>query len=169
MSGWCQWTPRGNNSGGPICKSVQFSHSVGSNSLQHHELQHVRSPCPSTTPRIYPNHVHWVGDAIQLSHPLLTPLIDTNIQRHIHPLKDIHTHTHTERHILWKRHTHMKLRERHATRESTHTLTHTQTQTHTDTRWERDIHTEGGHTQTHRETDTRRDTHTHTNMRDTHT
>ena len=33
----------------------QFSHSVMSDSLQPHELQHTRPPCPSPTPRIYPN------------------------------------------------------------------------------------------------------------------
>ena len=31
--------------------SVQFSHSVVSNSLQPHESQHARPPCPSPTPR----------------------------------------------------------------------------------------------------------------------
>ena len=35
--------------------SVQFSHSVVSDSLQPHEPQHVRPPCPSPTPRVYPN------------------------------------------------------------------------------------------------------------------
>ena len=35
--------------------SVQFSHSVVSGSLQPHELQHARPPCPSPTPRVYPN------------------------------------------------------------------------------------------------------------------
>ena len=35
--------------------SVQFSHSVVSNSFQPHESQHARLPCPSSTPRIYPN------------------------------------------------------------------------------------------------------------------
>ena len=35
--------------------SVQFSCSVVSNSLQPHGLQHTRPPCPSPTPRIYPN------------------------------------------------------------------------------------------------------------------
>ena len=33
--------------------SVQFSHSVVSNSLQPSELQHARPPCPSPTPRVY--------------------------------------------------------------------------------------------------------------------
>ena len=35
--------------------SVQFSHSVVSESLQPHELQHSRPPCPSPTPGVYPN------------------------------------------------------------------------------------------------------------------
>ena len=32
---------------------VQFSHSVVSNSLQPHELQHARPPCPSPTPGVH--------------------------------------------------------------------------------------------------------------------
>ena len=35
--------------------SVQFSHSVLSDSLWHHELQHTRSPCPSPTPKVHSN------------------------------------------------------------------------------------------------------------------
>ena len=35
--------------------SVQFSLSVVSNSLWHHEPQHTRPPCPSPTPRVHPN------------------------------------------------------------------------------------------------------------------
>ena len=34
---------------------VQFSHSVMSDSLQPHGLQHARLPCPSPTPRVYSN------------------------------------------------------------------------------------------------------------------
>ena len=37
---------------GPI-SSVQFSHSVVSDSLQPHESQHARPPCPSPTPRVH--------------------------------------------------------------------------------------------------------------------
>ena len=33
--------------------SVQFSHSVVSDSLQPHGPQHARPPCPSPTPRVY--------------------------------------------------------------------------------------------------------------------
>ena len=36
-----------------ICVSVQFSHSVESNSLRPHGLQHARPPCPSPTPGVY--------------------------------------------------------------------------------------------------------------------
>ena len=35
--------------------SVQFSHSVVSDSLWPHELQHTRPPCPSPTPGVHPN------------------------------------------------------------------------------------------------------------------
>ena len=35
--------------------SGQFSRSVVSDSLQPHGLQHARPPCPSPTPRVYPN------------------------------------------------------------------------------------------------------------------
>ena len=35
--------------------SVQFSHSVVSDSLRPHGLQHDRPPCPSPTPRAYSN------------------------------------------------------------------------------------------------------------------
>ena len=35
--------------------SVQFSRTVVSDSLQHHESQHAGPPCPSPTPRVYPN------------------------------------------------------------------------------------------------------------------
>ena len=36
-------------------QSVQFSCSVVSDSLRPHEPQHARPPCPSPTPRVYPN------------------------------------------------------------------------------------------------------------------
>ena len=48
---------------------VQFS-SVMFDSLQSHELQHARPP---PTPRVHSNPCHWVGDAIQPSHPLSSP------------------------------------------------------------------------------------------------
>ena len=39
----------------PQFSSVQFSHSVVSNSLWPHGIQHTRPPCLSPTPRVYPN------------------------------------------------------------------------------------------------------------------
>ena len=40
----------------PHCQhSFQFSRSVVSDSLRPHEPQHARPPCPSPTPRVYPN------------------------------------------------------------------------------------------------------------------
>ena len=45
---WVTW-------GAPKKRSVQFSHSVVSNSLQPPGLQHARPPCPSPTPGVYSN------------------------------------------------------------------------------------------------------------------
>ena len=50
--------------------SVQFSHSVVSDSLWPHELQHARSPCPSPTPGVHPNSCAsswWCHSAISSS------------------------------------------------------------------------------------------------------
>ena len=49
-------------------RSVQFSHSVMSDSLQPHELQHARPPCPPPTPRIHPNSC----PSSQGSHPTIS-------------------------------------------------------------------------------------------------
>ena len=50
--------------------SVQFSHSVVSDSLRPHELQHARPPCPSPTPRVHSNlcpSSQWCHPAISSS------------------------------------------------------------------------------------------------------
>ena len=50
--------------------SVQFSRSVMSNSLRPPESQHTRPPCPSPTPRVYPNSCslsRWCHQAISSS------------------------------------------------------------------------------------------------------
>ena len=50
--------------------SVQFSHSVISDSLQPHESQHTRPPCPLQTPRVYSNSCpssQWCHPAISSS------------------------------------------------------------------------------------------------------
>ena len=51
-------------------KTVQFSHSVVSNSLWPHESQHAKPPCPSPTPGVYPNSCpssRWCHPAISSS------------------------------------------------------------------------------------------------------
>ena len=53
--------------------SVQFSCSVMSDSLWPHGLQHTRLPCPSPTSELAQIHIHRADDAIQPSHPLLSP------------------------------------------------------------------------------------------------
>jgi len=50
--------------------SVQFNHSVVSDSLWPHESQHTRPPCPSPTPGVYPNPCslsRWCHPAISSS------------------------------------------------------------------------------------------------------
>ena len=47
-----------------LFSSVQFSHSVMSDSLWPHESQHTRPPCPSPTPGVY-------SDSCPSSHPIL--------------------------------------------------------------------------------------------------
>ncbi len=50
--------------------SVQFSHSVVSNSLQPHESQHARPPCPSPTPGVHSDSCpssRWCHPAISSS------------------------------------------------------------------------------------------------------
>ena len=56
-----------------LSKSIQFSCSVVSDSLQPRGLQHADLPVHQQLPKFTQTHVHWVGDAIQLSHPLLSP------------------------------------------------------------------------------------------------
>ena len=52
----------------PYISSIQFSHSVVSNSLWPYESQHTRTPCPSPTPR-----VHWdPRPSSQWCHPAIS-------------------------------------------------------------------------------------------------
>ena len=53
-----------------IISSVQFSHSVVSDSLRPHESQHTTPPCPSPTPRVHSNSCpssRWCHPAISSS------------------------------------------------------------------------------------------------------
>ena len=49
------------------CRNELFSHSVMSNSLQPHGLQHTRLRCPSDLLEFAQTYVHWVGNTIQPS------------------------------------------------------------------------------------------------------
>ena len=53
--------------------SVQFSHSVLSDSLPLHGLQHVRLPVYHQLPELAQTQACQIADAIQPSHPLLPP------------------------------------------------------------------------------------------------
>ena len=69
------WRILGREWWGAKYRSVQFIRSLMSDSLWPHELQHARPLCPSTNPRACSKSVHWVGDAIQQSHLLSSPLL----------------------------------------------------------------------------------------------
>ena len=64
-----------------LSTSVQFSHSVMSDSLQPYESQHARPPYPSPTPRVHPNscplcqwcHVTILSSTVPLSCPQSFP------------------------------------------------------------------------------------------------
>ena len=61
--GWTAWISLWSS-------SVQFSHSVVSNSLRPHESQHTRPPCPSPTPGVHSNSCpssRWCQPAISFS------------------------------------------------------------------------------------------------------
>ena len=56
-----------------ITSSVQFIHSVVSNSLWPMDCSRPGFPVHHQFPELAQTDVHWVGDAIQPSHPLLSP------------------------------------------------------------------------------------------------
>ena len=59
--------------------SVEFSHSVVSDSWQSHGLQTPGLPVHHQLPEFTQTHVHRVGDATQPSHPLSSPLLPPSI------------------------------------------------------------------------------------------
>ena len=72
---------------GPFClSSVQFSHSVVSDSLWPHGLQQARPPCPSPTPGVYSNSYSlsqwWYPGPFPLSQYLhqLTKVLELQLQ-----------------------------------------------------------------------------------------
>ena len=66
--------PLGFNINTLVWYSVQFG-SVMSDSLWPHGLQHDSPPVHYQLPEFTQIHVHWVGDAIQPSYPLSSPLL----------------------------------------------------------------------------------------------
>ena len=63
-----------------ILRFSQFSHSVVSDSLWPHESQHARPPCPSSTPRVYPNSCplsRWCHQAISSSVVPFSPCLQS--------------------------------------------------------------------------------------------
>ena len=76
LLGYSQWGSKELDTSEQLTLSFfhfQFSRSVVSDSLQPHESQHARPPCPSPLLEFTQIHVHQVGDAIQQSHPLSSP------------------------------------------------------------------------------------------------
>ena len=61
--------------------SVQFS-SVAQSCPTLCDPMNARPPCPSPTPRVTQTHVHRVDDAIQPSHPLLSPSPVLSLSQH---------------------------------------------------------------------------------------
>ena len=70
--------------------SVQFSHSVVSNSLQPMDYSTLGFPVRHQLPELAQIHVHWVGDTIQPSHPLLSLSSPTfNLSHHLDLFKRV--------------------------------------------------------------------------------
>ena len=68
---------------GHIRSSVQFSCSVMSDSLQPHERQRARPPCPSPTPRVHSNPCPLSRWCHPTTHPLSSPSPTTlNLSQH---------------------------------------------------------------------------------------
>ena len=62
--------------------NLLFSHSVMSNSLRPHGLQHSRPLSPHHLLEFTQTYVHWVGNAISPSHPLSSPSPAFNLSQH---------------------------------------------------------------------------------------
>ena len=76
-----------------ISSSFQFSHSVVSDPLWPHGMQHARPPCPSPTPRAYSNSCPLSCWYIQPSYPLSSPSAPSfNLSQHQCPFKWVSLH-----------------------------------------------------------------------------
>ena len=65
-----------------LSNSSRRSASVVSDSLQPHGLRHTSFPVLHHLPEFALTHVHWVGDAIRPSHPLLSPSPAFTLSQH---------------------------------------------------------------------------------------
>ena len=69
-----------------ILTSVQFSHSVLSNSLRPHGLQDDRPPCQSPTPRVYtnlcPSNYHTIA-LISHSRKVMLKIVEARLQQYM--------------------------------------------------------------------------------------
>ena len=75
---------------GYVYISVQFSCSVMSDSLQPHEPQHARPPCPSPTPRVHPNtwpSSRWCHPYIYMHIHIYLHFLDSVSKRSLNYLK----------------------------------------------------------------------------------
>ena len=74
LVGCCLWGCTESDTTEVTQQQQQQPFAVVSDSLQPHGLQHARLPCPSPFfLELAQTHVHWVSDAIQPFHPLLSP------------------------------------------------------------------------------------------------
>ena len=74
---WVHWESHGS----PV-PCLLFSRSVVSVSLQPHGLKHAGSPVLHYLPKFAQIRVHWIGDAIQPSHPLSPVSPALNLSQH---------------------------------------------------------------------------------------
>ena len=79
----CWGPPDSNCDSAVLFSSVQFSHSVVSDSLWPMDSSMPGLPVHHQLPEPAQTHVHWVGDTIQPSHPLSSPFLPTfNLSQH---------------------------------------------------------------------------------------
>ena len=76
--------------------SVQFSCSVVSNSLQPHELQHARPPCPSPTPGVHSNSAIKKNafESVLMRWMKLEPIVQSEVSQKEKHQYSILTHIH---------------------------------------------------------------------------
>ena len=87
--------------------AFQFSHSVMSNSLRPHELQHARPPCPSPTPGVHSGLISFTMDWLDLLavQRLWRVFSNTTVQKYqFFGAQLLYCPTLTSIHDYWKNH-----------------------------------------------------------------